>query len=48
MSDSVKQKILIHCPLFFGGFSFYIGGYQQRRDPLTTVEHADIRVLVTA
>jgi len=26
MSDSVKQKTPIHCPLFYGGFSFHMHG----------------------
>jgi hypothetical protein len=26
MSDSVKQKRPIHCPLFYGGFSFHMQG----------------------
>jgi hypothetical protein len=26
MSDSVKEKISIHCPLFYRGFAFHMHG----------------------
>ena len=34
MSDSVKKKILSHCPLFFRGFSFHIRGSSDWKDLL--------------
>jgi hypothetical protein len=35
MSDSVKQKRPIHCPLFYGGFSFHMQGSTNCKDLLS-------------
>ena len=43
MSEGVKEKRLIDCPYYRGGISF--AGHQQRQDPVTIVEHADIHVV---
>ena len=48
MSDSVKLKKRIKCPFFYRGVFISYTEYQLGRHPIMTVEHADIRGLVTA
>ena len=47
MFESVKKKIRVH-PLFQGRPALYCPDASKRRGALATVDHADIRGLVTA